>query len=44
VSSSNETIIAAVFQSERFYREAWPTISQAVSPSDAARLVIVARK
>jgi hypothetical protein len=33
-----------VFQSERFYREAWPTISQAVSPSDAARLVIVARK
>jgi len=26
-----------VFESERFYREAWPTISQAVSPSDAAR-------
>jgi hypothetical protein len=37
VSSSNETIIAAVFQSERFDRQAWPTISPAVSPSDAAR-------
>jgi SAM-dependent methyltransferase len=36
VSSSNETIIAAVFQSERFFREAWPTISQLASPSNAA--------
>src|SRR5438046_2201875 len=29
-----------MFQSERFFREAWPTISQAVeSPADAARAV-----
>src|SRR5438094_8377019 len=29
-----------MFQSERFFREAWPTISQAVeSPADAARVV-----
>src|SRR5437016_13470681 len=29
--------MAAVFQSERFFREAWPQISQAfVSPTDAA--------
>jgi len=33
-------IILSMFQSERFFREAWPTISQAVeSPADAARAV-----
>ena len=26
-----------MFQSERFFREAWPTISQLASPSDGAR-------
>src|SRR5437867_10637790 len=31
------TIIAGVFQSERFYRETWPTISQALEPEAGAR-------
>ena len=33
--------MAAVFQSERFFREAWPQISQAfASPTDAASDVV----
>src|SRR5947209_17521512 len=31
------TIIAGVFQSERFFRETWPTISQALEPEAGAR-------
>src|SRR5207247_481866 len=31
------TIIAGVFQSERFFRETWPTISQALAPEAGAR-------
>jgi hypothetical protein len=29
------TIIAVVLPSERFFREAWPTISQAASPASS---------
>src|SRR2546426_9691982 len=31
------TIIGGVFQSERFFRETWPTISQALEPEAGAR-------
>ena len=31
------TIIAGVFQSERFFRETWPTISQALEPEAGVR-------
>src|SRR5437899_10770824 len=31
------TIIAGVFQSERFFRETWPQISQALEPEAGAR-------
>jgi len=40
ISQSARGYNSRVFQSERFFREAWPSISQAVeSPADAARAV-----
>jgi len=40
ITTAAAIIATAMFQSERFFREAWPTISQAMeSPADAARAV-----